>query len=125
MVIDFNKETSADEFLINIRRLKICDEAQMYCDQYTGRKLGELVDENPEKSWSAGWLTVLGKRSNIQIRETMISHIKDPMMAFMLYLKLAWLTDEEDELLEAKFKGKLPTAENELTQGIVKREKWL
>ena len=49
--------------------------------------------------------------------------ITDPMMAFQLYLRAGWLKDEEDKLLEAKFKGKLPTAEAELANGIVKRMK--
>ena len=41
----------------------------------------------------------------------------------MLYLNVAWLTDEEDVLLEAKFKGKKPSLEKDLEDGVIKRAK--
>jgi hypothetical protein len=47
----------------------------------------------------------------------------EPMLAFRLYLDLPWLTTGQDKILESVFKGKLPTAESELANGIVKRTK--
>jgi len=80
-----------------------------------------MVNDNPEQSWAVWYLMVLGEKSNTVIRKRMIEHIHDPMMAFQSYLQLHWLTDEEDKLLEAKFKDRLPTAEAELANGIVKK----
>lgn len=65
-----------------------------------------------------------GALTHPDIRRVLIGKIQDPMRAFQAYLTFDWLTDEEDKLLEEKFKGKLPTAEKELESGIVTRAKW-
>ena len=64
-----------------------------------------------------------GALTHPDIRKVLIGKIKDPMMAFSIYLTFDWLTDEEDKQLEDKFKGKLPTAKKELKDRIVKRAK--
>lgn len=64
-----------------------------------------------------------GEETSPELRKVMLAAITDTMMAFHLYHSLPFLTDEEDKLLEEKFKGKLPTAENELATGVVKRAK--
>jgi len=119
----YKPETSADELLVILRRLNICGEAKDFYEQYAGKTIKDMVDETPDQSWATWYLVVLGRENDVKLRKAMIAHIKDPMMAFSLYLRLAWLTDEEDKLLEVKFRGKLPTAEAELANGIVKREK--
>jgi hypothetical protein len=68
-------------------------------------------------------LVHFGEETSPELRKVMLATIKDPMMAFRVYLDYSWLIDEEDKLLEEKFKGKLPTAENELATGVVKRAK--
>jgi len=83
----------------------------------------EMAQNTPNQGWAVWDLTVRGADVDPAIRKVLISKIKDPMMAFQVYLSLAWLTDEEDKLLEEKFKGKLPTAEAELEKGIVTRAK--
>ena len=62
-----------------------------------------------------------GALTHPDIRKVLIGKIKDPMRAFSVYLTFDWLTDEEDKLLEEKFKGKLPKAEQELATGKVTR----
>jgi len=56
-------------------------------------------------------------------RANYIEDIQDPMIAFNLYVTFKHLTDAEDTLLETKFVGLLPTAEKELDDGVVVREK--
>jgi len=56
-------------------------------------------------------------------RSELIKKVVDPLEAFEVYLAVADLTDAEDALLEAKFVGKLPTAEKELADGDVERAK--
>ena len=95
-----------------------------YFDQFaafgTARDLAENIKD---QSWAYWDLHVLGAITDSEVRKILIGKIEDPMIAFNLYLSLPWLTDEEDKLLEEKFKGKLPTAEKELADGIVKRAK--
>jgi len=82
----------------------------------------DMVNHTLDKD--APWtLLKLGRDAPPELRDILITKVKDPMVAFSLYLRLEWLTDEEDKLLEEKFKGKLPTAEAELKKGIVTRAK--
>jgi len=106
-----------------------CIEAVDWMKQYKDLSFIEgleyfLEDAKAHQGWGVWALRLFGKQIGLRVREKLITKIHDSMMAFMLYIKAAWLTDEEDKLLEAKFKGKLPRAEKELAQGIVKRKKW-
>ncbi len=97
--------------------------------KFEGQNLGEMADAaltDPEfdQSWELWYLYFFGADTEVECRKKGLLLIKDPMMAFQVYLTYDWLTDEEDKLLEEKFKGKLPTAEAELRDGIVKRAKW-
>ncbi len=115
--------TSADKLLVKLKQCNYCDEAKTFYTQFAGRTVGEMVEGTLDQSWAYWYLRVFGRKNDIGLRKKMIAHIKDSMRAFQLYLKLPWLTDEEDRLLEAKFKGRLPNAEKQLAQGIVKRMK--
>ena len=79
------------------------------------------------KEWLEGWsvwtLMKFGKELCPEIRKIHIDKIETPMMAMDLYLKCDHLTDDEDQLLEGKFRGKLPTAEKELQDKKVIRLK--
>ena len=119
----YELDTSADELLVELKRYKYCSDAESFCTKFAGRTVDEMVTKTPNQSWAAWYLRIFGENSEISLRKKMIAQIKDSMMAFSLYCKLSWLTEEEDKLLEDKFKGRLPTAEAELAQGIVARNK--
>lgn len=74
------------------------------------------------QSHAIGTLRIYYDYFDDEIRKDLIAAVINPMAAFQLYLNLN-LTDEDDNLLEAKFKGKLPQAEKELVEGIVVRVK--
>lgn len=112
----------------HIDRLQPCVEAVDWMEQYKGLSFIEVIyrflqDPKADESWAAWGLRRFGKQMSPEVKEGFIAKVHDPMMAFELYTRLEWLTDEEDKLLEAKFKGKVPTAEAELANGIVKRRK--
>jgi len=107
----------------------ICAEAQAWNSKHLGETLGQIADKlGTDPTYAIGWgiwlLVKFGAEIDLPLRKKVIDAVKDAMTAFGLYLTLNWLTDEEDKLLEEKFKGKLPTAENELEKGIVTRAKW-
>jgi len=118
----YSKESPADDLLLVLGKLKYCSEATSFYSKYAGKTVGQMIAETPKQSWAVWYLRVLGKENSEENCLAMIAHITDPMVAFNLYLKLPWLTDKEDKLLEDKFKGKLPTAEKELLQGVLKRD---
>lgn len=78
----------------------------------------------PYQSWAYWDLLILGEETESKIRKVLISKITDPMIVLRLYIDLTFWTDEEDKLLEAKFKGKLPTPEKQLADGTLTRAKW-
>jgi hypothetical protein len=82
-----------------------------------------LTDPDFNPQWELWYLHYFGEQTEVNCRMKGLRLIKDPVMAFRIYRTYPWLSDEEDKLLEEKFKGKLPTAENELATGIVKRAK--
>jgi hypothetical protein len=105
----------------------VCTAAQNWNKQYLTKTLGDMAGLSTRADYDPSWgiwlLRKFGEEIDIAIRKRLIIAIKDPMTAFELYLELPWLTDEEDKLLEEKFKGKLPTTEADLGKGIVKRAK--
>jgi len=109
------------------QKTSVCVAAQNWNKQHLGKTLGEMAGRSADADFNPAWgiwlLRKFGDELDIAIRKRLIIAIKDPMTAFELYLELAWLTDEEDKLLEEKFRGKLPIAEAELEKGIVKRAK--
>lgn len=97
--------------------------------RYADKTFGEMVDGGQDadyKPWFGIWfIYTFGEEIDPSLRKKIFaSSVKDSMTAFQVYLRCRWLTDEEDKLLEAMFKGKLPTAETELEKGIVTRAKW-
>ena len=125
--IVYTSETPVKDILEEIKRLSACSEAIAWDSRYTNKTIGELIDGvsdgTHKESWLIWALVKLGGLFDSPTRKRYIDKITDPMIAFNLYCRLDWLTDKEGKLLEAKFKGKLPTAEAELAQGIVKRKK--
>ncbi len=123
--IKYVPTTLADTMLPILNRLSACKEAMEHYNKFAGGNLLEMVESTQEESWAVWYLAVLGKNNDTILRKKMMLKITSPMVAFVCYIRFAWLTDEEDKLLEDKFKGKLPTAEKELQDGIVQRAKWL
>lgn len=105
----------------------VCVAAQDWNKQHLGETLGEMAGLSTRADYDPAWgiwlLQKFGAEIDVAIRKRLIIAIKDLMTAFRVYITYSWLTDEEDKLLEEKFKGKLPTAEAELANGIVKRAK--
>jgi hypothetical protein len=86
-----------------------------------------LADEKGDPGYASWILKVAGNELDEEIRKGFIAKIKDPMDAMRIHLDCAFLTDEEDKLLETKFikdgKHLLPTVEKELAAGVVVRAK--
>lgn len=121
-------ETTTDEFTDKLKQLEACQKAIAWCTEHSGLSVDQLLDdfqtdEEAEASWASWALRVLGDKISLDIRKKFIAKITNPMEACQLYVRLSWLTEEEDKLLYVKFQGKLPTAEKELATGIVVREK--
>jgi hypothetical protein len=125
----YSDQTPADDFLILFDRLKACAESKPAYSKYQGKGLTfkDFIDGFArgefEPEWGLWMLKLFGEDIEPESRLNALAVIKDPMQAFSAYLELPWLTDEEDKLLESKFKGKLPRAERELKDGVVKRLK--
>lgn len=137
--IRFKVNTPVSELLKTYkqREMQLCIPPEKLIDamsspwrvRYANKTFGEMVDGGKDadyKPWFGIWfLHTFGEEIDPSLRKKIFaSSVKDPMMALQLYLSLAWLTAEEDKLLEEMFKGKLPTAEEELEKGIVTRAKW-
>ena len=124
----YKPDTPVSVLLEAYKRINPCLADNPWNDKYAGKTLGEMADGckdadfNP--SWGIWYLYHFGEETDVRNRKKVIAAIKDPMMAFVSYLNFTWLTDDEDKLLEEKFKGKLPAAEIELEKGIVTRAKW-
>ena len=125
----YTSATKASDFAKVLTKLNACSEAmnRLYED-YPAQQLSiatllNVCSTFPDQSWAIWVLKIFGQDMSTDLRQVLISKVTDSMMAFRLYLDFPWLTDEEDILLETKFKGKLPTAEKELADGIVKRSK--
>ena len=119
----WRKNTPASKKLEALKKAGACAEALEYLKtSATVMDLGvNIPADKPE--WAVWDLTVFGKDEEVAIRKVMIAKIKEPMMAFRMYLDLDFLTTDEDKMLEDIFKGKLPRAEKELADGVTARAK--
>lgn len=125
--IEYTSDVPAKDVLAKFKHRSACAEAMTWCNQHASKTWGGLtdavIDDKFDQSWGVWYLVIYGEKTHPDIRKKLILRIKDPMMAFNIYCRLAWLTDEEDKLLKEKFRGKLPLAEAELSSGIAKRAK--
>lgn len=126
--IKYKPGTPVSELLGAYKRINPCLVDNPWNNKYAGKTLKEMADGCTDADfnpvWSVWFLFHFGEQTDTSLRQKVIAAIKDPMIAFVAYLNYTWLTDDEDKLLEEKFKSKLPTAENELKNGIVTRAKW-
>ena len=118
---------SVDDYIKLLKDVPKCEKAVAWLEKYRGQPVDVLLsattDSDHNSAWTVWALKKIGEKYSQADRLHELAKIQDPMTAFQLYITLPWLTDKDDELLLSKFQGKLPTAEAELAQGIVKRAK--
>jgi len=96
---------------------------KMESDSVTWGELSDGIRKDKMcQVWSMSVLHLFFDELDVEYRKEFIENIEDPVPAMCLYLDYN-LTDSEDELLKAVFKGQLPRAEKELSDGIVMRAK--
>jgi hypothetical protein len=71
------------------------------------------------EAWSPWVIEKVGKELDEKCRKYFIDKITNPMMALQILTKCDFLTKSEHILLKAKYTGKLPTAEKEITDSKV------
>jgi hypothetical protein len=124
------RKTNIQDFLAQMKASSLCGESILWVekikDQDNTTTLGQLADSLElvkDQDWAVGCLMLYDGLLDTELRKSFIRKVTDSMSAFVLYTKLKTLTSEEDRMLLAIFKGKLPTAERELAEGKVKRTK--
>jgi len=127
--IKYKSDTPVSVLMKDYKQVNRCDaESDIWNNKFAGKTLSDMADGCSDKDfnpiWGIWFLHTFGAETDTTLRQKLLAAIKDSMQAFSVYLTFAWLTDEEDRLLEGKFRGKLPTAEKELENGIVTRAKW-
>lgn len=115
------------EFANVLSRLGACQEGidslHAQCPDLDNATMQDAFLALPNEGWALWLLKVLGADMSQKLHELLIDKIESPAWAFATYLEVASLSDEDDRLLEAKFKGIMPTAEQELADGVVTRAK--
>ena len=126
------RKSPFQDYVDRMKELNGCESAQDWCrdvDEKSaqctfGQAMDEfLQDSSASSAWAAWNIIKLGDKFDVEIRKSFLEKVEDPMMAFQLYIRLASLTDQEDEILKSSFEGKLPVAEKELQDEIVIRRK--
>ena len=124
--VELRSGDSFSKYLDMVRELSACKEFMDYASRYekdTIEVAYNAMSKEVSPSWAAWALQQLGSKLEERMRHILIGMITDPMQAFSIHLDCDYLTAEEDKLLEEKFNGKLPRAEQELREGIVRRKK--
>jgi len=118
---------TVDDYIKLLKDKPVCAKAVAWLEKYRGQPVDVLLtattDPDHDPAWTVFAFKAIGQKYSQEDRLHVLGQIKDVMTAFTLYTEITWLTDQDDELLLSKFKGKLPTAEAELAKGIVKRKK--
>lgn len=84
----------------------------------------DVLNKEPiPELWIIWLLENLGKELGPDIRMRLFTKIVKPTTALRIFMDFVFLTDEEDIMLKKMFKGKLPTAEKEISTGVVIRSK--
>lgn len=77
------------------------------------------LDGKFPEAWASWVLEKVGKEMDDKCRQFFIDKIKDPMSALQTRISCDYLTTAEHTVLLSKYEGKLPTAEKEVSDGIV------
>lgn len=109
-------------------RLGACGDNLEWCNALLKAKPEMLVpealdalckDEKAPQGWSV-WIVAKGNGEiDTEVQNGFMKKITDPMTALQVLLQADYLTAEQDAVMEAIYKGKLPTAEKELRTGVI------
>ena len=124
----FIKSTPWSEFISDIKRRTACSEAVVWSEEYSDLTCEQAMtkyrdDKNSEESWGVWCIMFYHDYLEADLIKIVMGKITNEMTAFQMYIEMDNLSDEEDAILEGKFKGKIPTAEDELKNGIITRKK--
>ena len=128
----FTLQTPFSEYVLAVKAKNACKEAVDWCEKVSSENKdltinGALDLYINDTSLGDGWaywnLTSFESEFDINIKKMFLSKVKEPMIAFQLFKVLKETTKSEETILRNKFRGKLPTAEKELRDGILIREK--
>lgn len=117
----FEESSSYQDFCDEAKARGACREALNFSKRWKSLTFGEAFSQpltEEERIYWNGW-AIWGVQEFLNelssnLRESFFHKVVDPMCAFRLYLKLReLLSEEEEQILKLKFKGKLPTAEKE------------
>jgi len=125
--MEYNSESEFRLVIEDLKQNNACSDAMTVFDRCSDKTLGQAVDiliSSENNSWIIWFFKKCRKILDIETRKRLLFAIGDePAVMFRLFISIDDLTDEEDEILEGVFKGKLPTAEEELKIGEVERNK--
>ncbi len=82
-----------------------------------------LLDRKIDEAWAMWVLNNYYEKLNDRLVRAIMRLIKHPMSAFQFYMKHERLAKNHEKIIINKFKGKLPKAEKELKNNVVKRTK--
>jgi hypothetical protein len=125
-------DTPAPQYRRAAANCGACEEALAWIDREIAagaETMSDLFDAfrdlppRVKHSWASWNFRVGGEYFGSNVRKRFLRALDDPMTCLKVYLKVPWLTDSEDAILEACFTGKLPRAERELAEGVVVRAK--
>lgn len=80
---------------------------------------GYRDDPHFNDEWGAWCLDTVGKELDDKIRLMIVNKVTKPETAKYLLVECPHLTETEIALLKAKIKGKMPTVEKEICDGII------
>jgi hypothetical protein len=120
-MILFDVGTSITDASIILRDKKACVEGYKWCQQF--KTWGEVaqhadpkIDPTYQESWTTWYLDNFWDVSSDKIVIDFLNGLTDPMYALQMAAKFKTKPDIL-EVLEPKYKGKLPKAEKELAEG--------
>lgn len=125
--MEYNSESEFRLVIEDLKQNNACSDAMVVFDEQSDKTLGQAVDiliSSEKNPWIIWFFKKFRKTLDAGIRRRLLIAIGDkPAFMFRLFVSIDDLTDEEDVILEGVFKGKLPTAEEELKMGEIERNK--
>ena len=118
----FTLKTSYSQVHPDVIACGACEEALDFLVNQQNKTLQEALDLCQE-DWLGTAIGLLLDKFDEETRKYMLSKIQDPIRALNFYVDMENLTDEEDEILRAKFVGIGTKKERELSYGRIKRKK--
>jgi hypothetical protein len=104
-----------------------CDDPNLFFSPIISKNpnitFGEAMDkflssDDARDAWAIWAFKLIGDECDEQLRKEMLNKISDPMKALKMSEKFSNLSDKEKQILESKYKGKLPKAEKQLKEKL-------